>query len=531
MNKPDSDSSPYLPVPDAEPVPSKQSPSSDVAFFGHPSGLLTLFFAEMWERFSYYGMRAILILFMTQQTTEGGLGFAKEQSGVIYALYTSMVYFAGLAGGWLADNMLGQRRAVFWGGVVIMLGHILLALHGLQYFFSGLGLIIVGTGLLKPNISAIVGQLYGPADVRRDSGFAIYYMGINIGSFFGQTVCGFFAQHPWFKENVLAPAGISPGASWHWGFAAAAVGMFLGLVVFVWRGRLMGEAGLHPNPPKSKEEAARRILIVKLLLGGIGLLIVCGIVVYVLGIELNASWLNFIFGMILLSLTVVSFGRILLSPEFKSDERKRLSVVCILFVASVLFWGAFEQAGGSLNLFADEKSADKIFGWSFPSSWYQNINPFGIMVLSPLFAWMWLRFGTRAPSSPAKFAIALLLVGLGFVVVAVGSALYDREPGVRLSPLWLTSAYVLQTVGELFLSPIGLSMVTKLSPQRAVGQIMSIWFLANADANFLAGQTVVLNKHFSHTQIFSAVAAITIVASIVLAIMIKPIRRLMGGVH
>jgi POT family proton-dependent oligopeptide transporter len=504
--------------------------SEDRAFFGHPAGLLTLFFAEMWERFSYYGMRAILILFMTKATAEGGLGFDNAQKGVVYALYTSMVYFAGLAGGWLADNVLGQRRAVFWGGVVIMLGHISLAFHGLPFFFGGLGMIIVGTGLLKPNISTIVGQLYGPTDVRRDSGFAIYYMGINIGSFVGQTVCGFFAQHPWFKANVLSPMGISDSASWHWGFAAAAVGMLLGLIVFVWKGRLMGDAGLRPNPPANAAEALRRQKILWLLIGGTAAAVVLGGLVYALEIPVKAGWINIGFGLLLLGLTLGSFGRIMLSPEFSHEERRRLTVVCILFVASVVFWGAFEQAGGALNLFAENKSADKILGFAFPSSWYQNINPFGIMVLSPFFAVMWMRLGNRAPSSPAKFALALMLVGAGFVVAAIGSGLFDRSQD-RISPMWLTVVYLLHTVGELCLSPIGLSMVTKLSPQRAVSQVMSIWFLANADANFLAGQTVILNEYFSDTQIFWAIAAITLLSGAVLAAMVKPIRAMMGGVH
>ena len=521
---------------------------SDRAFFSHPAGLLTLFFAEMWERFSYYGMRAILILFMTMMTAEhaeelrqagesvdparmGGLGFADAKAGVIYALYTSLVYFVGLAGGWLADNILGQQRAVFWGGVVIMLGHISLAFHGLPFFFAGLALIIVGTGLLKPNISTIVGQLYTPTDVRRDSGFAIYYMGINIGSFFGQTVCGFFAQHSWFKDHVLGPLGIASTASWHWGFAAAAVGMFFGLVVFVWKGNLMVGAGLRPTPPANEAEVRRRKFILQCLIAAVAALPVAGFGIYASGVSISAEVIGIAFGVLLLVLTLVSFARIFFSAEFNTEERRRLTVVVILFCASVLFWGAFEQAGGSLNLFAERKSALMIGGMDFPSSWYQNINPFGIMVLSPVFAFMWLKLGERAPSSPAKFSLGLLLVGAGFILAALGSSEFDRSQE-RISVLWLTSVYVTHTVGELCLSPIGLSMVTKLSPRRAVSQVMSIWFLANADANFLAGQTVVLSDRFklSDTQIYWSIAAVTIAAGIVLAAMAEPIKRLMGGV-
>jgi proton-dependent oligopeptide transporter, POT family len=554
--------------------PDTENPK-DRAFFGHPAGLLTLFFAEMWERFSYYGMRAILILFMTSVTAQrgqemvregeatvineiggqpttirvgssdssdssstkqkevslGGLGFTDAKAGVIYALYTSLVYFAGLAGGWLADNVMGQRRAVFWGGLTIMFGHISLAFHGLPYFFGGLALIIAGTGLLKPNISTIVGLLYGPKDVRRDSGFTIYYMGINIGSFLGQTVCGFFAQHPAFKEKFLVPFGIDVYACWHWGFAAAAVGMFFGVVVFVACGGLMGDAGLHPKPPANQREADRRVLILRLILAGLLTLAIATAAVYATGISISVDAINIGFGTLYLLITVASFARIFLSGEFNDDERRRLTVVFILFVASVIFWGAFEQAGGSLNLFADRKSQLKIGSMNIPSSWYQNINPFGIMVFSPVFAFLWLRLGDRAPSSPAKFSLALFLVGLGFAVAAIGSAQFEAT-GRRISPMWLTTVYLLHTVGELLLSPIGLSLVTKLAPERSVSQIMAIWFLANANANFIAGQTVVLNDKFklSDTQVFWAIAIVTIGAAGVLALMIQPIKRMMGDV-
>lgn len=508
----------------------KAADPGDRAFFGHPAGLLTLFFAEMWERFSYYGMRAILILFMTTATAAGGLGFSDSTSGVIYALYTSMVYFAGLAGGWLADNIMGQRRAVFWGGLVIMFGHISLAFHGLPFFFAGLLLIIAGTGLLKPNISTVVGLLYGPKDVRRDSGFALYYMGINIGAFLGQTVCGFLAQHPRFK-TMLETMGVEPIASWHWGFAAAAVGMFFGLVVFVAKGNLMRDAGLHPNPPANEDEAWARVMVLRLMCVGIALVALAGIGVYLSGISISADVINISFGVLLLALTVISFGRIMFFSDFDAEERKRMIVVFILFLASVLFWGAFEQAGGALNLFAERKSQHAVFGMTFPSSWYQNVNPFAIMLLSPVFALMWLKLGETAPSSPAKFSLGLLLVGAGFVIAALGSQMFDSSQS-PISPLWLTTVYLVHTIGELSLSPIGLSMVTKLAPQRAVSQVMSIWFLANADANFIAGQTVVLNDKFklSDTQVFWTIAAVTIAAGGVLALMVPQIKKLMGGV-
>lgn len=505
----------------------KERLPGDRAFFGHPAGLLTLFSTEMWERFSYYGMRALLTLFMTAATVEGGLGFDKPKAGVIYALYTSLAYFAGIVGGWLADNMIGQRRATFYGGVIIMLGHICLAFHSTALFFSGLGLVIVGTGLLKPNISTMVGLLYDKHDERRDSGFALYYMGVNLGSFLGQTVCGFLAQHPWFKANVLAPYGFTPTDSWHWGFAAAAVGMFFGLIVFVWKGNLLGSAGLHANPPANAAEARRRYRIV---LGGIAVLAVGALLFWLFGRDVSPQALNIGFGAILLAATVLSFARILYFSDLDLAERRRIYVVFILFVVSVVFWMAFEQAGGSLNLFADEKSQLEVGGFAIPSSWYQNVNPFGIIILSPVFAYVWLKWGRRAPSSPAKFAFSALVIGISFIVAALGSQLFDSTHE-RISPLWLVSIYVMHTIAELCMSPIGLSMVTKLSPQRVVSQVMSIWFLANANANFLAGQTLVLSEVFTDTQMYLGIAAITLVAGLFLAIMIRPIRSMMGDVH
>jgi POT family proton-dependent oligopeptide transporter len=508
----------------------------DRAFFGHPAGLFPLFFTEMWERFSYYGMRSILVLFMTLATAQGGLELNASQAGVIYALYTSLVYFAGLVGGWLADNTIGQRKAVFWGGVLIMCGHISLAFHAPAFFFSGLALIIAGTGLLKPNISTLVGLLYSPSDARRDSGFAIYYMAINIGSFFGQSACGYFAQHSWFKANVLSPLGFSAQSSWHFGFAAAAVGMFLGLVQFILSGRLMGAAGVDPYPPANAEEALRRRKILRY--GGIVLLalVAMGVVGYYAvqraGVDgdVLANAVNLGFGSILVVATLLSFGRILFFSGLDRVERNKIYVVFLLFLASVIFWSAFEQAGGLLNLFALQKSQDQILGFEFPTAWYQNINPLGIIFLSPFFAYLWLRWGDRSPSSPAKFAIGLMFVGLGFVFAGMGSAVFDRTEQ-RIHPMWLTSVYLCHSLGELFLSPIGLSLVTKLSPQRVVSQVMSIWFLANADANFLAGQTIRLSESYTHTQIFWATAAITIGAGFLLALFVRPIRRLMGGVH
>jgi POT family proton-dependent oligopeptide transporter len=543
--------------PPLEPVPATHvTAHRERRFLGHPVGLVTLFFAEMWERFSYYGMRAILILFMTALTMEqanqpapapsegasapadapaesaekpsyGGLGFSKAKAGVIYALYTSLVYFTGLAGGWLADNVIGQRRAVFWGGVVIMFGHVALAFHGMPFFYSGLGMIVVGTGLLKPNISTMVGLLYPPGDSRRDAGFSIYYMGINLGSFLGQSACGFFAQDEWFIRTA-AEFGITRETCWHIGFASAAVGMFFGLVVFYFCGNWMGEAGRSPNPPRDEREARIRRGVMVFSVAGL-LLLVASILVTIglgFGYLFTVENIGKAFGIVLLLTTILCWARIFVFEKLTGPEGLRLGVVAILFLAAILFWGAFEQAGGTLNLLADEQARNDVLGRSFPSSYYQNVNPFLIIFLAPVFSLVWHFMGKRNPSSSAKFSMALGLVGVGFVF-AYGAARQFESTGVRFHPLWLVAVYFFHSVGELCLSPIGLSMVTALSPKRLVSQVMGIWFLSNANANYLAGVTVGLTEKWKNSQVFMLIALITIGGGLVFAILTPFINRMM----
>jgi POT family proton-dependent oligopeptide transporter len=309
----------------------------------HPPGLSTLFFTEMWERFSYYGMRAILTLFMLAPASAGGLGMRPEESGPIYAMYTSLVFLMCIPGGWIADNLLGQRRSVLYGGIVIMMGHILLAMHGLPFFYAGLGCVILGTGLLKPNISAIVGQLYEENDDRRDSGFSIFYMGINLGAFTAPLVCGFLAQHPWFQER-LASWGMNPSNSWHWGFGAAAVGMFLGLVQYVTTGYKLGEAGLRPAPVKSPEDQARRkrTFVLGVILFTVLALSVVGIAVVRPGL-ITSSNIDYAYRVVLFAVVIGFFGRLFLAGDWTRAERNRLFVIVILFAAAAVFWGVLSK--------------------------------------------------------------------------------------------------------------------------------------------------------------------------------------------
>jgi len=500
-------------------------------FFGHPRGLATLFFTELWERFSYYGMRALLILFMTASVTSGGLGFPTAKAGVIYGAYTALVYMVTLPGGWLADRFLGQRKATLWGGMVIMLGHISLAIPSLESFYLGLGLIVVGTGLLKPNISVMVGQLYTPEDARRDAGFSIFYMGINLGAFIAPLVTGWLAQSDQFK-GILAGMGVSAESSWHWGFGAAAVGMALGLVQYVLGWRHLGDAGLHPVRPESAEAQAalRRTLIIGLgtVVGAVALLALLatsGVV------TISAEGIARGFGYLLLAVVVGFFGWLFMSGDWTPEERKRLYVIAVLFFAAAVFWSVFEQAGSTLNLFAERSTRNEIFGLSFPASWWQSLNSLYIIVLAPLFAALWVRLGHKGkdPSSPFKFTLGLFFVAAGFGVMIVAARL--AENGQQVGIIWLALTYLLHTVGELCLSPVGLSAMTRLAPARIAGLMMGVWFLATSVGNYLGGQVASLYESFALPTLFTAVTVFALLATLVMALLVKPMTRMVksGG--
>jgi POT family proton-dependent oligopeptide transporter len=421
---------------------------------GHPRGLTTLFLTEMWERFGYYGMRALLILYMTAPLLRGGLGFDTARAGSIYGLYTGAVYFMPLFGGWLADRFFGARRAVLLGGIIISCGQFSIALQTLASFYVGLCLIAAGTGLLKPNISAMVGALYSGNDERRDAGFSIFYMGINLGAFLSPFLCGYLGQQ----------------IAWQYGFAAAGVAMVIGLIQYQLGGRYLGDAGLKQNKNKSHEPLS----------------------------DLQP-----------------------LSPE----EKRRLAVIVILAAFSILFFMGLEQAGSSLNLFADRLTQHQLFGFSFPSSWFQSVGPIFVILLSPVFAWLWMKMGKRQPSSPFKFTLGLAFVGLGFVLLAIAST---KTSGGLVSPLWLILVYFIHTLGELCLSPVGLSTVTKLAPGRMVGLMMGVWFFATALGNYAAGRVGGLFQSSPGVlwRLFGMVALVTLGAAVLLALLTPFIKKL-----
>jgi proton-dependent oligopeptide transporter, POT family len=440
----------------------------DTSFFGHPRGLATLFFTEMWERFSYYGMRAFLMLYMVTPVAGGGLGFSDPDAGSIYGTYTGSAWGAAILGGLVADRFLGQYRSVLLGGIIIALGHFTLAFQALPFFYTGLSLIVVGTGLLKPNVSTIVGSLYPPGDPRRDAGFSIFYMGINLGAFTGPLIAGYLAQR----------------VDWHIGFACAGVGMAFGLIQYV-----LGRGRLQPAIARLEAQAIATAAAAKA------------------------------------NPTDATTGSGL---RFTSAEWKRIGAIVVLFLVATLFWGAYEQAGSTLTLFADRHTLLEVFGFSFPSSWFQTVQPIFVILLAPVFAWLWIRLGTREPSVPAKFGLGLLFMSLSFFVL-VPAGLMASTDGVRVSPWWLVAAYAVSELGELCVSPVGLSAVTKLAPVRILGLMMGVWFLSNAFGNKLAGYAAGFVSSMPLQQLFGTVAGILAAAAVLMFILLKPIRGLMAG--
>jgi POT family proton-dependent oligopeptide transporter len=480
-------------------------------FFGHPPGLSTLFFTELWERFGYYGMRALLILYLASAASSGGFGLDESAAYGIYGLYTGMVYLVSLPGGWIADRILGQQRAVLYGGILIAIGYLMLAVPDRAVFFSGMAVVVAGTGLLKPNVSTIVGQIYAPGDPRRDSGFSIFYMGINIGAMVAPLVCGYIGQR----------------INWQLGFATAGVGMVLGVITFLAGRRRLGEAGLHPvtHGDPAEYHRSRRLLLrgsAAAAAFGIGLYAVRAAGLYTVTVQTMVN----LAGLLMFTIVIGMFGWMFLGGEWSAPERKRLAVIFVLFLASALFWSAFEQAGSSLNLFAQRNTDTSLLGFDFPASWLQSLNATFIIVFAAVFAWLWLRMGERQPSSPAKFALGLILVGLGFVVMMTAA---DRAAeGVRVSPLWLVVTYLLHTLGELCLSPVGLSAMTTLAPARVAGLMMGVWFVSIAAGNYIGGRLAALYGDLPVRDLFQTIALFAIAAGLLLAVIARPVARLAG---
>jgi proton-dependent oligopeptide transporter, POT family len=507
--------------------------------FGHPKGLMTLFFTEMWERFSYYGMRALLILFMTAAVVDGGMGFDDKTSGAIYGLYTMGVYLLALPGGWFADRLFGLKKSVWYGGIIIAFGHFTMALPGLvnlfggasleardsissldsNSFFIGLILITIGTGLLKPNISSIVGQLYPAGSTKRDAGFSIFYMGINIGALVAPIACSTVATF-----------------DWHFGFGLAGLGMIFGLIQY----RLTGGSldGYGEEIPVLTEKDKRERENLKKILLGIGTVLLLLLAIVFLGyIPVNVSAIAGASGSIIAVVAFVYLGYVILFGGLESGDKKKVGVIAILFLFSALFWSGFEQAGSTLNLFAERFTNRNFLGFEIPAGYFQSVNSMFIIVFAPFFGALWVWLGRRnlEPSSPLKFAMGLLLLGMGFLVMYFAAKI--AASGQMAAPTWLIFTYMLHTFGELSLSPVGLSLVTKLAPARYGGQMMGIWFLSVSLGNLFAGLIAGEASGGSEEALaqmpdqYKIIVLTAVGAGVLLLILSKPIRKLMGNVH
>ena len=485
-------------------------------FLGHPKGLFVCFATEMWERFSYYGMRALLILYLTKHWE-----FTDATSYLIYGAYTSLVYIMPVFGGMLADQILGSKKAVTYGAILLVFGHLGMTVESNeQIFYLSLALIVSGVGFLKPNISTMVGALYEEGDPRRDSGFTIFYMGINIGAFTATLLCGYLGEQ----------------VGWAYGFGAAGIGMLFGLIIFLWGQKYL--EGLAEPPSNKYLQKMNGISYESwAYISGIFMVLVTWFLVQ------NSQ----LVGQLLGGFGAIFIGAWLLYALFRCapDERDRLIVVGILILFSLIFWALFEQAGSSLNILTDRGVNRVIFGWEVPASMFQSLNAGFIFTIAPLFAMLWIALAKRnmEPSTPIKFSIGIILVGLGFLALVYGMR---SSEGLQTGVFWIILIYLLHTLGELCLSPVGLSSVTKLSPQRIVGFMMGMWFFASAAGNYVAGliaratasdSSGISNDVFDLTQkqsfmdVYTDVGLMAIGCGIFLAILTPILKKLTHGAN
>ncbi len=487
----------------------------------HPRGIWVLAMTEMWERFTYYGMRALLMLFLVASIADGGLGIDDRTAASIYGLYVAGIYLTALPGGWIADRLIGTRNAILVGGLFIAAGNFTLGLTASKGLFCvGLLVIAIGVGLLKPNASAIIGSLYPEGGARRDAGFSLFYMGINAGGFLGPIVAGFVAQY----------------ANRRWGFIAGAIGMLLGLIQF-WLSRAhLGSAGNAPRNPDGSPGQIRFSPAWYPLLAGLALLVGVVVAMWAGTLPVSAAGLSQSAAWLIAAMAAVGFGGLLFVARLSRVERGRVVAILVLFIASTVFWSGYEQGGSTLNLFA-ERYTDRVVGflhWEMPAEFLQSWNSLFVITCAPLFSWLWVALARRNlnPSAPLKFAFGLLLMGLGFLVM-VGAAHVVTAGGKPL-PTWLATTYLLHTFGELALAPVGLSFLTKLAPARFVGVSMGLWFLSMSLGNLLAG---IAAGYFSADNVaafpsqFFNVFLLGALSAAVLVVIAKPTQRLMAGVE
>lgn len=494
--------------------------SLDTAFFGQPRGLSTLFFTEMWERFSYYGMRAILLFYMYYAVTNGGLGMRQSTAASVMSIYGSLVYLSSVVGGWLSDRVWGSRRTVFIGGILIMFGHIVLSLPvGLSALYLSIALIVCGTGLLKPNVSDMVGSLYSPEDKRRDAGFSMFVFGINLGA----------AIAPWlvpWAANGFGMHLFGSHINFHAGFSLAAIGMFLGLVQYYYGGKkYLSKDSLYPNDPID-QEALRPILIWS---GVLVLILVIVLSLMAAMQQLNITNIITLITIIAVALPICYFVMMLNSRKVSRDERSRVWAYIPLFIAAAIFWSIEESGSVVLALFAEQRTVLHIGNWHFSAANFQTLNPLFIMILTPFFVWLWDHW-RKQPSAPGKFAAGLIIAGLSYVWMALPGMIHGTTSG-RVSPFWLIGSWFIVEVAEMLISPIGLSVTTKLAPKAFRSQMMSMWFLADAAGQAVNSQIVKYYSSATEVQYFFIIGLISIVFGVLMCFLVRRISRLMVGIN
>ncbi|MDI1463620.1 peptide MFS transporter [Catellatospora sp. KI3] len=481
-------------------------------WMGHPGGLVVLFLTEMWERFSFYGMRAILTLFLAASATVGGFGMTAASAAVLYSIYNSMVYFMALPGGWIADRLIGTRRSVLYGGIVIALGHYALAAGSKAMFYLGLVLIVLGTGLLKPNISAMVGELYDKHpemhESRRDAGFTLFYLGINLGAFIAPLLTGYFAA----KND------------WHLAFGIAAVGMTLAVIQYIFGHRRLEGVGLKAHKPLLSHERSRLLKIAAVVVAVVAVLLIADVAAGTFKAD------HVINALTLMALVVPAayFLMMFRDRSLTTQERSRVSAYVWIFIGAALFWMIYDQAGSLVNLFTETDVDRQVGSFEIPTAWFQSINPVLILLLAPLFAWTWTRLDRRQPGTPVKFSWALLGIGLSFLVMGAAGAAAGRG---LISPWWIVLVYFIQTCAELLLSPVGLSVTTKLAPLRYASQVMGLWFLASSAGNALNTWVTPLAEKLPAGVYYGGLGLLAIAVGICFWFGSRRIGRLMHGVH
>lgn len=490
----------------------------------HPKGLYTLFATEMWERFSYYGMRALLVLYLTAELVNGGFGLGRQEALELYAIFTGLVYLTPILGGWVSDKYFGQRKTVYIGGLVMAVGQFLLAVSALLYqttqtssdsrqflFNFGLGVLIIGNGFFKPNISTVVGEFYNNNDPMKDSAFNIFYLGINLGAILGTFIAG----------------GLGESVEWGYGFLAAGVGMILGVLWLKMRENTLEYYGLPPNSPEDKTILDSKDWIT-IFIWMIGLIVSTYLLMYIWGILPE---------IVKTIITYGGFAAIILGLAYTitkgtngADEWSRMAVIIVLAIFNIVFWAGFEQAGGTFSLFAKDNTDRMMFGWEMPATWFQNVNSFAILIFASIFSimWIWLDKKGWNPRTPMKFALGFFLGAIAFFVMTQAQVIADT--GIKISPWWLVSVYVLLTLGELMLSPIGLSMITKLAPPKLVSVVMGLWMASFAAGNFMAGMLEGILKKFDY-PLYPFIMWVMIIIGVITVLISPLLNKAMKGIH